>query len=132
LFYELCTNAFAAAEFISGILPADISGKLQDNELMKMMQTGKPVTDVELPQSTQPTFDLSPVQEPVVVKGSGELANAVMPVAVEPPLEPRPEEHVWTIKELAALPAEDFKKLMQQYAGKNVPKILLQAAMQRF
>lgn len=133
LFYELATNAVAAAEFISGMLPTEISGKLQDTELMKMVQAGKPTIDAELPETPHPlttetdnrshpnpVFDLSPVPEPTPESSA------------QPITEPKPEEHVWTIKELAGLPDEEFKKLMQQYQGKTVPKILLQAAMQRF
>lgn len=51
LFMELVTDATAAAQFIKGIVPAD----LREN-----VETGKPITDIPLPDNIEPKDEEEP------------------------------------------------------------------------
>lgn len=107
LFMELVTDASAGAEFIIGVVPKDISGKIDIAEVMKGGVAHLPdTTDVEI---TAP------------VKAEGE--------AVDPTGPPKKLED-YSFPELEEMPLEELKALLAGVKG-NVSKGILSIAMRR-
>jgi len=144
LFLELCTNAKACAEFIAGAIPASIKNQLPEDALEQAglaaiphpLQTETDKRTNPGPQAA-PAFDLSPVEpkpETTAVESKEITAQDLltMPLNDVGLLIVNPHEKGHKVRQtIVEMPAPQFKQLLSRFSGGNIPKPLLQIALQR-
>ena len=139
LFLELCTNATACAEFISGAIPASLKNQLPAGALeeagIDAVQLPHPLqTETDNRTHSLPDFNLGPVDEPTNAEPQGITAQDLlhMPLNDVKLLLVNPHEKGERVRNMVvAMPSEEFKRLMARFSGGNMPKPLLQIALQR-